>query len=192
MLKANRKLTNNYNMRMTEQEGLEKQKGGRGRKLEPHGPDMLRLYREGKTIRAIVEWLAEPPRSVTVSAPSVHVWIKRRIALLTKRAEEMKAIDRDLMAPAETMAAGDAFAGQAALTSSGSAAVPTVKSPSPATNEVAQPVVERGNRRRLQPPAAPEGFVGPGIVDEPVAPSTSDVLRRIAAEQNEKDRGPED
>lgn len=72
------------------------------RQLDPYRTEILLLYREGQSLKDIVEWLAEPPRGIVISRQSVYGWIKTRLARMAKRAEEMKGAN--LVSPTATFA----------------------------------------------------------------------------------------
>jgi hypothetical protein len=58
--------------------------GPRGRVLEPYARDILLRAREGQSMRAIADWLAQPPRGVVITRQAVHQWVKARIRKLAK------------------------------------------------------------------------------------------------------------
>lgn len=58
--------------------------GPKGRVLEPYAREVLIMTREGKSMQDIVNWLAEPPRRVTITRQAVHLWVKARIEKLKK------------------------------------------------------------------------------------------------------------
>jgi hypothetical protein len=58
--------------------------GPRGKVLEPYARDILLRAREGQSMRAIAEWLAQPPRGVAITRQAVHQWVKARIRKLAK------------------------------------------------------------------------------------------------------------
>lgn len=58
--------------------------GPKGRVLEPYAREVLIMTREGKSMQDIVNWLAEPPRGVTITRQAVHLWVKARIEKLKK------------------------------------------------------------------------------------------------------------
>ena len=49
--------------------------------LEPYARDVLLVAREGQSMKNIVDWLAEPPRSVSVTRQAVHGWVKLRVRI---------------------------------------------------------------------------------------------------------------
>lgn len=65
--------------------------GPKGLVLEPHAESILSMYRAGSSMRAITEWLAQPPRSVSISRQSVHSWIGRRLSKLQERSQALGA-----------------------------------------------------------------------------------------------------
>lgn len=58
--------------------------GPKGRVLEPYAKEVLLMAREGQSMRSIANWLAGPPRNVSITRQAVHAWVKRRINKLVK------------------------------------------------------------------------------------------------------------
>lgn len=58
--------------------------GPKGKVLEPYAREVLLMAREGQSMQSIVNWLAEPPRSVAITRQAVHLWVKARIKKLVK------------------------------------------------------------------------------------------------------------
>lgn len=58
--------------------------GPKGRVLEPYAREVLLMTREGKSMQDIVNWLAEPPRTVAITRQAVHLWVKARIEKLKR------------------------------------------------------------------------------------------------------------
>lgn len=62
--------------------------GPKGMVMEPYAREVLQMAREGKSVQAIANWLAEAPRNVLVSRQAVFSWKKARLKKLRKLHEE--------------------------------------------------------------------------------------------------------
>lgn len=58
--------------------------GPKGKVLEPYAAEILLKARQGQSMQDIVNWLAQPPRAVTITRQAVHLWLKARIRKLAK------------------------------------------------------------------------------------------------------------
>ena len=58
--------------------------GPKGRVLEPYAAEVLQRARDGQSMQDIVNWLAQPPREVSITRQAVHLWVKARIRKLVK------------------------------------------------------------------------------------------------------------
>ena len=59
--------------------------------LESHSLEILALFKQGKSYRKISEWLALPPRDLTISRQAVHQWVRARLKKMNSRVELMGA-----------------------------------------------------------------------------------------------------
>ena len=64
--------------------------GERG-SLESHSLEILALFKQGKSFRNISEWLALPPRGLTISRQAIHQWVRSRLQKMNSRVELMGA-----------------------------------------------------------------------------------------------------
>lgn len=68
--------------------GIKKKPRPKVSALEMHAEDVLTRYRQGQTLKEIMNWLKDSPRNVSITEQGVRGWVKNRLRKISKRAAE--------------------------------------------------------------------------------------------------------